>query len=234
MSIIFGNNSPFVDETAAAAYRSAVMASSPVAYWRLSETSGTTAVDEVGSYDGTYVGSPSLGNAGPMELTSMYSNSQTAYMNHADNAALDCVTNGSVECWFKADSNTTFMPLVTKGYKNGWAMYYDNRSSRNALAWRGTNMTANNYFPNPNINANGQWNHAVITWDGTTIKAYSNGLIEGTQTHPTVANASNQVRISTDQNLAGYWLNGYICECAVYDTVLTSGDVFAHYSAAGL
>lgn len=34
-------------------YRSAVLADSPVAYWRLGEASGTTAADEMGSYNGT-------------------------------------------------------------------------------------------------------------------------------------------------------------------------------------
>ena len=32
-----------------------------VAYWRLGESSGNVAVDETGNYNGTYVGTPTLG-----------------------------------------------------------------------------------------------------------------------------------------------------------------------------
>lgn len=41
------------------AYSDAVIEDSPVAFWKLNEQSGTTALDSVGSNHGTYVGSPS-------------------------------------------------------------------------------------------------------------------------------------------------------------------------------
>ena len=44
-----------------ASYREAVLATSPVAYWRLGEASGTVARDEMGLHHGTYVGGPTLG-----------------------------------------------------------------------------------------------------------------------------------------------------------------------------
>src|ERR1039458_8802746 len=48
--------------TAGGSYRSTVLADSPVAYWRLGETSGTTAADQMGSYplayDQNFGGSP--------------------------------------------------------------------------------------------------------------------------------------------------------------------------------
>ena len=46
-------------------YASRILFDSPVAYWRLNETSGTTATDIAGGHDGTYVGNPMLGQAGP-------------------------------------------------------------------------------------------------------------------------------------------------------------------------
>lgn len=47
-------------------YRSTVMALSPVGYYRLGETSGTTAADETGEHDGTWSGTPNLGVAGAL------------------------------------------------------------------------------------------------------------------------------------------------------------------------
>ncbi|MEA2506868.1 MAG: hypothetical protein QOH48_1486 [Actinomycetota bacterium] len=50
--------------TASSSYKTAVMNTNPVAYWRLGETSGSTAYPTVGSYNGTYEGSPKLGQTG--------------------------------------------------------------------------------------------------------------------------------------------------------------------------
>jgi len=47
-------------------YRTQLLADSPVAYWRLNETSGITAIDSVGSYNGTNVGSLTYGVSGPI------------------------------------------------------------------------------------------------------------------------------------------------------------------------
>ena len=44
---------PYRFSDPASAYAAAVLADSPTAYWRLGEASGTTAADEVGTYDGT-------------------------------------------------------------------------------------------------------------------------------------------------------------------------------------
>ncbi len=46
-------------------YQQAVLSYDPIAYWPLNETTGTTAYDVIGGYNGTYNGSYTLGNAGP-------------------------------------------------------------------------------------------------------------------------------------------------------------------------
>jgi|GEM_PF-6093661 len=46
------------------AYIDVVNGLNPIAYWRLGETTGTTASDETGNYNGIYVGSPTLNDTG--------------------------------------------------------------------------------------------------------------------------------------------------------------------------
>ena len=46
-------------------YSLAVIADNPVSYWRFEETEGTTAVDEMGANNGTYVGTPQFSLGGP-------------------------------------------------------------------------------------------------------------------------------------------------------------------------
>jgi hypothetical protein len=48
-------------------YESVVLAKQPVGYWRLGEQLGPTAVDTSGfGFDGTYIGNPTLGQAGAL------------------------------------------------------------------------------------------------------------------------------------------------------------------------
>src|ERR1041384_5878158 len=55
----------FLGGTAQAAYTNVVMSNSPIAYWGLNETNGTTAFDSAGNgHNATYSGSPTLGVPG--------------------------------------------------------------------------------------------------------------------------------------------------------------------------
>jgi len=48
-------------------YRATVLADTPLAYWRLGETTGTVAHDETGNgHDGTYIGGYTLGQTGAL------------------------------------------------------------------------------------------------------------------------------------------------------------------------
>jgi len=51
--------------TSSTAYQMALLADQPVAYWRLNETSGTTAYDQIGGHNGTYASAVILGCPGP-------------------------------------------------------------------------------------------------------------------------------------------------------------------------
>jgi len=46
-------------------YMAQVYATAPVAWWRLNETSGTTAYDSIGGFNGTNIGSAAMGVSGP-------------------------------------------------------------------------------------------------------------------------------------------------------------------------
>lgn len=66
------------------AYSDAVNALSPLAYWRLGETSGTVAVDETGLHDGTYFNTPTLGSdpliPGETETSVLFDKASFEYM----------------------------------------------------------------------------------------------------------------------------------------------------------
>jgi len=92
------------------AYRDAVLAKSPIAYWRLGETAGPTAADETGNgHDGTYLGNPTLGQPG-----AILGDSNTAvqftganYVEIPDSADFSQPTSTvglTVEAWMRPDA----------------------------------------------------------------------------------------------------------------------------------
>src|SRR3954466_1541699 len=92
--------------TASAGYSAAVLADTPVVYYRLAEASGTSATDSSGnSHTGTYTGagitySVSGGVAGNNAVT--LASASTANMNTGVDAACNPGTGDfSVECWVK-------------------------------------------------------------------------------------------------------------------------------------
>ncbi len=58
--MIVGANPLLLKVSGGTDWENAVNSLSPTAWWRLGETSGTDALDENATYDGTYIGSPSL------------------------------------------------------------------------------------------------------------------------------------------------------------------------------
>src|SRR5207249_1472520 len=61
-----GLSSPATFTISSPAYRREVLADSPRAYYRLGETTGTVAADEVGPNPGTYVNGVALGQSGAL------------------------------------------------------------------------------------------------------------------------------------------------------------------------
>ena len=92
-------------------YSALIMASNPLAYWRLDETSGTVAHDQTGSHDGTFSSDivPTLGIAGPIRTATSFSYDYIART--GSSLALGTLgtlgsnlTNGfSFECWMKPE-----------------------------------------------------------------------------------------------------------------------------------
>src|SRR5437867_3175240 len=78
-------------EAALAAYVDTVTADHPTGYWRLGDSTGTTAVDNSASQvNGTYVGSPALGQTGAVQGdTAVTFNGTSQYMRVPYTAALN-------------------------------------------------------------------------------------------------------------------------------------------------
>ncbi|MCA1684194.1 MAG: fibronectin type III domain-containing protein, partial [Actinobacteria bacterium] len=91
------------------------------------------------------------------------------------------------------------------------------------------------YFPAPRPLNDGAWHHVVVTYNGTTLTAYLDGLSLGTRTFSASLSTLNPsgLTVGADFQGGGYSLYGGLDEVAVYPVTLTAAQVGAHFSAGG-
>jgi hypothetical protein len=225
-------------------YSSTVLADSPVAYYRMNETSGTTAMDSSGhGYNGTYGGSVSLGGPGlvPGDAAPIFpggGSTSATILKSPSNTAL-APTSGpmSVEFWVNVPSTVTASTqfLYTQSYASGSSyptyISLDSGSPPYFTVQINTSSGLLSAYPAAVLGAK---NHVVLTWTGTTLTAYVNGVASGggTGTAPLIGYSSPYAGFSVGGTVATQTgFSGAVGEFALYNTALSAARVLAHYNA---
>jgi PKD repeat protein len=217
----------------ATSYQSVVLADGPVGYWRLSETSGTTAQDYTANgLNGSYMNSPTLGVTGA--ITTDTSTNKAVTLNGTDEyvfvndaTALDVGDTFTLEAWVKTnDSNGEILSKGASSPVQHFGLYLDTAGEVRLEAGNFSVMRTTGYVVNDN-----QWHHIVATKSGSTKAIYIDGISRGT-------NDTNQNAVNNSAPLEiGRWgtstyLAGSLDEVAIYPTALSAARVQAHYNAA--
>jgi glucose/arabinose dehydrogenase len=216
-------------------YPAVIKTDSPIAYWRLGETSGTTAVDASNNVrDGSYVEGPVLGRAGAVT-----GDSDTAVgfqeigdrVVVADDAALRMNDSFSIEYWAKHNSMIGGFPgFIRKGSSAasdaGYLIFY-NSDLRPNFKRAGLQMKSSAAAALSTT----KFKHYVITYDeGTqTLKWYANGNLDATYAGVVFPNSSDpaSLHLGRGDNYGNHVLD----EVALYSRALSTGEVASHYDA---
>jgi len=214
----------------ALAYRDAVLATNPVAYWRLGERSGTVARDEMGANNGAYVNAPTLGVAGLLagdadRGVTLNGTSQYVYLPNTTSDTSG-VKSCSLSVWVNAAPPAVTRYLLGNFYSSVSAGLWLAVDPAGSYIVRRDASAAQDYVAGPILNGT---HHLVGTYDGATMRLYVDGASVGTPAASSrVLPAVVVTRAGLNEGATGS-LSGTIDELAIWNRALTAAEVAALY-----
>lgn len=227
-------------------YNQAVMADSPVAYWRF----GNNANDEVGSYNGTSVGSPSYADG-------VTQDGNKAVIFASAGQRVDSLLgfnfdqSVTVEAWVNPRAVEDLVRYVFTGHNSGNTGFQGpllalmgatlgSGAANNSVRFQVGQSPTTYRTTSTTIPAN-QWSHIVATYatgglasPTTSIKIYINGVeasyYDSSATGTTGQTYNGSIAGRRYDNARQFY--GNLDEVAIYQTALSAAKVLAHYNAA--
>jgi RHS repeat-associated protein len=214
------------------AYSSLIASASPVAYWRLGESSGTTATDATSNHlNGTYSGTYALHLGGA--IVSDANTSVTFAGGYADMGSPSALnisaTAISIEFWAKGSPGAyNYLVSHTDGGSQGYAVYTGGDGTYHFYMGRGGGLHVTGSVTGT---WDQQWHHFVNLYDGSAMKVYVDGVARLTETETSSLTGYTGNFSVARYNGGGYGFSGSLDEVAVYSRVLSSSEINDHYLA---
>lgn len=227
-------------------YVATVLADSPLGFWLLNETSGSTAATQIGSDSLTYKDSPTFGAAGPgVAIPAGVTFNGTDENANSGNSSTFTTSASSAwtwEMWFKSTSASTtlamgfvrgtngvspdttcglILSLSTAGTLSGFSI----DSSNNSLSITGGS----------GLN-DGNWHYAALTAVAAGVMTlYVDGTsVASTSTLRGTTSSQRSINVAANRSGASSWIQwfpGSIAAAAYYNTALSSTRITAHWNA---
>lgn len=229
------------------AYSAAVLADSPLAYYRFGDLSGTTALDSSGNTrNGTY-NAVTLGATGatPSDGDKAATfNGTSSYMRVAPTAWVpNLAGNWTVECWVNYTTTALGVILAMRaddGLDAGTScVFLTGRTAGRVSMEVGDISIAGNRIAAAGTQNNGAWHHLAATYitSTATFAAYLDGSLITSVVRSGTTNSATLRGLNVGSNRSSssttlQWFAGSIDEVAVYGTNLSAGRIAAHYAAA--
>ncbi len=230
--------------TAFADYQSVVLGDGPIAYWRLNETSGATAVNSGSTgmdNDLTYSGTYALGGTSPYSDLDAYasftgagnaSNTNGQNLVQADNQSIEfwvCLTADSASRERLVSTADNLFSGSTASGVDIWATGTVSGGFHLGLTFIGfVNKDFSTVFPG------NTWTHVAVVQSSDTWRIYVNGVLDATTVARQLKIPAHGLALGKNVHtaLGNLWMTGALDEVAWYDHALTQSQIQAHYNAA--
>jgi hypothetical protein len=220
-------------------YRSRVLALGPLAYWPLSEPSGSTMTDIKGGYNGAYYSGTTLGQPGIGDgLTSVLFNGSSGYaqISGANLTALGAamsVAEFSIMCWLKVSGSGVWTDGQQRrqiyfgfGTETNDHFYFRKQVDAN-ITRCGRAGTTTPHIAIDHTTSTTDWFHVCMTSSisGNAVKFYFNGAQTGsTYTGPQpILGSLATVLIGAASGV--YFWSGYMAHVALFSRALSAAEV---------
>ena len=208
---------------------SSTISSTPglVGYWRLGESSGTTACDSTGQDNGTYQGGVTLGTPGAIsgDPDTAITLNGTGQVSIPATSTLNVGDDFTIEAWVKRGSSKTGATEVIASKQNGsWVLMF-NESDQ--LTLRRSNVA--NVATATIATTDTGWHYVAATKNGPSVHLYIDGKdVTGPVANQTMENNNEPMEIGQSSNNA--YFNGSIDEAALYNQALPPAQIEQHYT----
>ncbi len=206
-----------------------------VGYWKLNETTGTTATDSSNAVNtGIYINGPLLNQAGIRDAAVGFDGVDD-YVGVPDTPSLKATDSVTMAAWIRPATSTNADRIIV----NKEGEYEMAISNTNEIKWAFANTSpgwawhqTGKYLPND------AWSHVVVTYDGVEAKTYLNGVL--VETYAASGNigdaypALNELRIGGCSNSPnGKFFAGSIDDIYVFTRAINAVEVANLYGLIG-
>ncbi len=223
----------------AQSYYQEVTNSAPEAYYRLGESSGTTAVDETAMHNATYVNGPTLGVTGAMDPADTNTAVNFAATGRVDAPFLfdPSITSFTVEFWINNNAIGEPKGVISQtdgtGTGRSW-VYLDNTGAGPGGFFVRSFLAGVDNGSGFGELSSGTWYHIalVVTDNGgnSDLQWYKDGVAFNNNTNVLIEAANGAMRIASFKDGTGV-LNGVLDEVAFYNYALSGTTILDHYNA---
>ena len=226
------NISAILGESAFANYQTDA---NTVGLWHLDDISGK------GAYIKDYSGKGNDGTASGTTYTSngkisgaRIFNGTSDIISVADNDSLSFTQNLTLDGWFKTSSSNTSQVILDKetggSYYPEYSLYVNAGNVRGLInsANSGTNLT---YVTSPLATyADGKWHYAAMTYDGSALKLYVDGILTAvTATNISLWNSTSPLGLGRDPGTNSTKFTGTLDELRVSNVARTADQIRQAY-----
>jgi hypothetical protein len=223
---------------------------SMVGYWAFNEGAGTNIADLSGSgNNGTIVNIKTntwtTGISGSALYFDGTTGANSTYVKVPDSASLRITSAISFAAWVRLDNTNRDAPIIDKEAPSGAQCYWFGARGTSANTY--DTASAGNFGALLNLNGNtgtdgwslwgrnkgklvqGNWVHLAVTWDGATVRYYTNGVqLPNTVAFSGTLNVSSAfLAIGENSIWNSTAFQGVIDEARLYNNALTGSEVAA-------
>ena len=199
-----------------------------ISYWKLDETSGSTAFDSIGNYNGTNSGA-TINQAGKIETSYNFSSDRIVLPNVT---LLEDTTGITISTWLYPDS----FPTASEG-KN---VFFNLGGTDLVIATRGDagnvgkiavyEPTQSYHFTTGTISLS-TWTHVLVTANSSILQIYFDGTLAHSSALNswTINNPTADNQIGDERNI-GRFYDGKLDEIGMWKRVLTTTEITQLYN----